>query len=152
MRCNRGKLTLTWCKCSKISLVTSKFLGNFRTYENDVGNGHFLISLDLAIPLSSFSAGVSLDFSLALGASFPIFLPLLNFLKLVCVDNLCTLIIGIRLSLGRKLLSFSPTQCLCESSYLALGLSHLFINSCKHGLKPLILLTLFLYESVKHIL
>ena len=156
MRCNKGKLTLTGCKCSKISLITSKFLGNFRACGNGVGNGHFLISLDLAIPLLSFSTGVSLDFSLALGVSFPISVPLLkmviDFLKLVCVDNLCSLIIWIRLSLRRKLPSFSPTQCICESSNLALGLSHLFIYSCEHGLKSLILFTLLLYESVKHIL
>ena len=157
MRCNKDKLTLTWFKCSKISLVTSKFLGNFRACRNSAGNGHFSISLDLAIPLPSFFSWDLIRFLISFRSILSNFLTTsqngnrLDFIKLVCVDNLCTLIIRIRLSLGRKLPFFSPTQCLYESSYLALGLFHLFINSCKHGLKPLILLTLFLYESVKHI-
>jgi hypothetical protein len=71
--------------------VISKFLGNFRACGNGVGNGHFSISLDLAIPLSSFSAGVS-DFSLALGASFPISLPLLKMVIDLTFLNLSVLI------------------------------------------------------------
>jgi hypothetical protein len=71
--------------------VTSKFLGNFKACGNGVGNGHFSISLDLAIPLSSFLARVSLDFSLALGASFPISLPLLKMVIDLTSSNLSVL-------------------------------------------------------------
>jgi hypothetical protein len=126
-----------------------------------VGIGHFSTSLTLGVPLSSFSAWVSLDFSLALGIPFSIFSPIylttsqngnnLALFMIILGNYLQTLIVRIGLSLGREFPFLGSTQSIGKFGQMVFGLSNLFIHPSEHSLKCLILFTLLLHESTKNI-